>query len=75
VELLEQAGPQLTTVVGNAIRATNNPNKVGKDVGTWSSCYLVVESVLRSSSASAAEKKIQELEAQLAMFKKQAGKA
>jgi hypothetical protein len=75
VDLLAQAGPQLTAVVGNAVRATNNPNKVGKDVGTWSSCYLVVDSMLRSSITSAAHKKIQELEAQLAMFRKQAGKA
>ena len=75
LDLLDQTGPQLTTVVGNAIRATNNPNKVGKDVGTWSSCYLVVESVLQSSVTSAAEKRIEELEAQLAMFKRQAGKS
>ncbi len=69
--LLQQTGPQLTTVVGNTVRATNNPNKVGKDVGTWSSCYLVVESALRGTMTQEAEKKIQELEAQLAVFKRQ----
>ncbi len=69
-QLLEQTGPQLTTVVGNSVRATNNPNKVGKDVGTWSSCYLVVESALRSTMTQEAEKKIQALQAQLAALKK-----
>jgi hypothetical protein len=69
--LLQATGPQLTTVVGNAIRSTNNPNKVGKDIGTWSSCYLVLESSLRSSMTVEAEKKILELEAQLAALRKQ----
>ncbi len=68
-ELLQQVGPQLTTVVGNIVRATNNPNKVGKDVGTWSSCYLVVESALRGTMTQEAEKRIHELEAQLAALK------
>jgi hypothetical protein len=58
-------------VVGNTVRATNNPNKVGKDVGTWSSCYLVVESALRGSMTQEAEKKIEELQAQLAALKRQ----
>jgi hypothetical protein len=70
-QLLQDTGPQLTAVVGNTVRATNNPNKVGKDVGTWSSCYLVVESALRSTMTQEAERKIQELEAQLAEFKRQ----
>jgi len=63
--LLQDTGPQLVNVVGNAVRATNNPNKVGKDVGIWSSCYLVVESALRGAETQEAEKKIQQLEAQL----------
>jgi hypothetical protein len=63
--LLNQLGPQLTAIVGNAVRATNNPNKVGKDVGIWSSCYLVVESALRGSMTEVAEKRIQQLEAEL----------
>ncbi len=70
-ELLRETGAQLTSVVGNSVRSTNNPNKVGKDVGTWSSCYLVVESALQSTMTQEAEKKIQELEAQLAALKKQ----
>lgn len=70
-QLLQDTGPQLTAVVGNTVRATNNPNKVGKDVGTWSSCYLVVESALRGTMTQEAERKIQELEAQLAEFKRQ----
>lgn len=70
-ELLKETGPQLTSVVGNSVRSTNNPNKVGKDVGTWSSCYLVVESALQSTMTQEAEKKIQELEAQLAALKRQ----
>jgi hypothetical protein len=65
-QLLRETGPQLTNIVGNTVRSTNNPNKVGKDVGTWSSCYLVVESALRGSMTLEAEKKIQELQAQLA---------
>lgn len=68
-ELLQQVGPQLTTIVGNIVRATNNPNKVGKDVGTWSSCYLVVESALRGTMTQEAEKRIQELEAEVASLK------
>jgi len=67
--LLRENGPQLTNVVGATIRATHNPNKVGKDVGTWSSCYLVVESALRGTMTAEAEKKIQELEAQLAAMR------
>lgn len=68
--LLADTGPQLTSVVGNTVRSTNNPNKVGKDAGTWSSCYLVVESALRGTMTKEAEKKIQALEAQLAALKK-----
>jgi hypothetical protein len=70
-DLLNKTGAQLAAVVGNAVRSTNNPNKVGKDVGTWSSCYLVVESALQSSMTLEAEKKIQELEAQLATLRRQ----
>lgn len=68
-QLLKETGTQLTTVVGNAVRATNNPNKVGKDVGTWSSCYLIVESAMRGTMTQEAEKKIVELEAELAALK------
>lgn len=70
-DLLNKIGAQLAAVVGNTVRSTNNPNKVGKDVGTWSSCYLVVESALQSSMTLEAEKKIQELEAQLAALRRQ----
>ena len=69
-QLLQVTGPQLTNIVGNTVRSTNNPNKVGKDVGTWSSCYLVVESAMRSNMTIEAEKKIQELQAQLAELQK-----
>jgi hypothetical protein len=68
--LLQDTGSQLANVVGNAVRATNNPNKVGKDVGIWSSCYLVVESALRGAETQEAEKKIQQLEAQLAALRR-----
>ena len=64
--LLQETGPQLTNIVGNTVRSTNNPNKVGKDAGTWSSCYLVVESALRGTMTIEAEKKIEELRAQIA---------
>ena len=67
--LLDHNGPQLTNVVGATIRATRNPNKVGKDLGTWSSCYLVVESALRGTMTAEAQKKIKELEAQLAALR------
>jgi hypothetical protein len=67
--LLQATGPQLTNIVGNIVRQTNNPNKVGKDVGTWSSCYLVVESALRGSMTQEAERRIQELEGQLAALR------
>jgi hypothetical protein len=70
-ELLNQTGRQLTTVVGNAVRATQNPNRVGKDIGTWSSCYLVVESALRNTMTEVAEKKIVALERELAALKRQ----
>ncbi len=69
-QLLQSTGPQLTNIVGNTVRSTNSPNKVGKDVGTWSSCYLVVESAMRSNMTIEAEKKIQELQAQLAELQK-----
>jgi len=65
-QLLQETGPQLANIVGNVVRTTHNPNKVGKDVGTWSSCYLVVESALRGTMTKEAEKKIQQLQAQLA---------
>jgi hypothetical protein len=68
-KLLADTGGQLTTIVGNSVRATNNPNKVGKDVGTWSSCYLVVASALQSKVADEKEQKIEELEAQIAQLK------
>ena len=67
--LLSMTGPQLTSVVGNGVRQTNNPNKVGKDVGIWSSCYLVVESALRNTMTKEAERRILELEAQIARMK------
>ena len=70
LKLLQETGSQLTNIVGNTVRATNNPNKVGKDVGTWSSCYLVVESALRGTMTLEAEKKIQELQAQLAALQR-----
>jgi hypothetical protein len=73
--LLNDTGRQLAAIVGNTIRATNNPNKVGKDVGTWSNCYLVVESALRGTMTQEAERKIHELEAQLAALKKTRGVA
>jgi hypothetical protein len=73
-QLLRETGPQLTNIVGNIVRSTNNPNKVGKDVGTWSSCYLVVESALRGTMTLEAEKKIQELQAQLAALQKRSQK-
>ena len=41
-----------------------------KDAGIWSSCYLVVESALKGSVNAEAEKKIHELEAQLAALKR-----
>jgi len=69
-QLLRETGPQLTNIVGNTVRSTNNPNKVGKDIGTWSSCYLVVESALRGSMTLEAEKKIQQLQAQLAALQR-----
>jgi hypothetical protein len=65
-ELLKDSGRQLANVVGNTIRATNNPNKVGKDVQTWCSCYLVIESALSASKKTEAEKRIKELEARVA---------
>jgi len=68
--LLQDTGSQLANVVGNAVRATNNPNKVGKDVGIWSSCYLVVESALRGAETQEAERRIQQLEAQLAELRR-----
>jgi hypothetical protein len=40
-------------------------------VGTWSSCYLVVESALQSTMTHEAEKRIQALEAQLEALKRQ----
>ena len=68
--LLNATGPQLTNIVGNSVRATNNPNKVGKDVGIWSSCYLVAESAIRSTATQEAEKRIQELESELEALKR-----
>jgi hypothetical protein len=65
-QLLADTGTQLTTIVANSVRATNNPNKVGKDVGTWSSCYLVVSNALQGKVADEKERKIEELEAQIA---------
>jgi hypothetical protein len=69
-DLMKETGQQLTNIVGNSVRATNNPNKVGKDAGTWSSCYLVVESALRGTVARKAEKKIEELQAELAELRR-----
>lgn len=64
-ELLMRTGPRLVGVVGNSIRSYNNPNRVGKDVGTWSSCYLIVESSIRDSLNVEKERVIQKLEAEL----------
>jgi hypothetical protein len=68
--LLEKTGSQLANVVGSTIRSTNNPNKVGKDASTWSSCYLVVESALQSTMSLEQEKQIQELRAQIAELRR-----
>jgi hypothetical protein len=64
-ELLKRTGVRLVGVVGNSVRNYNNPNKVGKDVGIWSSCYLILESSLRDSLNNEKEKRIKELEATL----------
>lgn len=64
-DLLKRTGVRLVGNVGNVVRNYNNPNKVGKDVGTWSSCYLILESSLRDSLNVEKEKRIQELEAKL----------
>jgi hypothetical protein len=72
-EILSEAGVQLASIVGAAIRSTNNPNKVGKDVGVWSSCFLVVESALRGTQTQQAEKRIQELQAELEALKSKRG--
>lgn len=72
-ELLNVTGQQLANVVGNTVRATQNANKVGKDVSTWSSCYLVVESVMQSTMTQEAEKRIQELEAEIKTLKRHKG--
>jgi hypothetical protein len=69
-EILADAGQQMTNIVGNSVRSTHNPNKVGKDSGIWSSCYLVVESALRGTLAKKQEKKIEELQAQLAELRR-----
>lgn len=62
IELLERAGEGLTNIVGNQIRTTNNPNKVGKDAGIWSSCYLVAGDALKQSVSDEKDRKIQELQ-------------
>ena len=64
-ELLPVVGPRLVGAVGAAARQYLNPNKVGKDLAVWSSCFLVVESALRSSVAEEKDRRIRELEAQL----------
>jgi hypothetical protein len=69
--LLDTVGQQLTNIVGTGVRQTNNPNKVGKDVGIWSSCYLVVESAIRNTATQVAEKRIQQLEEELQALKRQ----
>ena len=69
-EMLHENGHKLTTIVGNIVRNTNNPNKVGKDVGTWSSCFLVIESALSGTKTIEAEKKIQELQAQIVLLQR-----
>lgn len=68
-DLLQRTGVRLIGVVGNSVRSYNNPNKVGKDVGIWSSCYLILESSLRDSLNSEKEKRIKELEATLAALR------
>jgi hypothetical protein len=69
-ELLNVTGQQLASVVGNTVRATQNANKVGKDVSTWSSCYLVVEAAMQSTMKLAADKRIEQLEAELETLKR-----
>ena len=69
-KLLQETGQSLTNIVGNSVRSTNNPNKVGKDAGTWSSCYLVVESALRGTMTREAQKTIEQLQAQLAELRR-----
>jgi hypothetical protein len=69
-DMLRENGHKLTTIVGNIVRNTNNPNKAGKDVGTWSSCFLVIESALSGTKTIEAEKKIQELQAQIALLQR-----
>lgn len=69
-ELLDTTGPQLTAIVGQTVRSTRSPNKVGKDLGTWSSCYLVVESALKGTVSAKQEEKIQQLERELEQLKR-----
>jgi len=69
-QLLADSGPRLTAIVGQTIRATRSPNKVGKDPNTWSSCYLVVESVIKGSLSAKQEEKIQQLERELKALKR-----
>jgi hypothetical protein len=69
-DLLTKTAVRLVGVVGNSIRSYQNPNKVGKDVGTWSSCYLILESELRDVLNVEKELRIKELEATLAELRK-----
>jgi len=59
VEMLRENGHKLTTIVGNIVRNTNDPNNVRKDVWTWSSCFLVIESALSGTKTVEAKKKFQ----------------
>lgn len=70
-ELLNATGQQLANVVGTTVRATQNANKVGKDGSTWSSCYLVVDAALSSTMKQEADRRIQELEEQIEVLKRQ----
>ena len=70
-KLLETVGAKLVGVVGNAVRTYHDPNKVGKDVGTWSSCYLIVESALRDTEVVQHEQRIHQLEEELEQLKRE----
>ena len=70
VAKIESTLQQLANVVGNAIRQHQNANKVGKDVSIWSSCYLVVEAAMSSTMKQEADKRIQELEAEIETLKR-----
>jgi len=71
-ELIASTGPSLVGVVGTAARSMLNPNRVGKDASTWANCYLIVESTIHGTVTMEKDKRIQELEAQLAAYTRKA---